>query len=147
MIEEHPLAGLGFGGWEQRFALNAVVPGAVVTVPPHNSLFILWLQSGLPGVLGGLALIATVYAAAARVAGSRDQDTRTLAVGVAGAFTWYLAQGLGENFGLIGEVHMTPLLGALLGTLCARFDGATVRHEHSSQSMRGVAAPSTIPAV
>jgi O-antigen ligase len=146
MIEEHPLAGLGFGGWEQRFALNALVPGGAATVPPHNSLFILWLQSGLPGVLGGLALIATVYAAAARGAGSRDADTRTLAVGVAGAFTWYLVQGLGENFGLIGEVHMTPLLGALLGTLCARFDGATV-HEHSMQSVRGVAAPSTIPAL
>jgi O-antigen ligase len=147
MITEHPLAGLGFGGWERRFTLNAFAPGAPTTVPPHNSLFILWLQSGLPGVLGGLALIAAVYAAAARVSGSRDVDTRALAVGLAGAFTWYLVQGLGENFGLIGEAHMTPLLGALLGTLCGRFDGATQRHEHSIQSVRSLAAPSAVPAV
>jgi O-antigen ligase len=148
MIEQHPLAGLGFGGWEQRFVLNAFVPGtAATTVPPHNSLFILWLQSGLPGVLGGLALIVTIYAAAARVSRSPDASTRGLAVGVAGAFTWYFVQGLGENFGLVGEVHMTPLLGALLGTLCARFDGATVRHEHSIEPVRGAVAPSAIPAV
>ncbi len=147
MVAEHPLAGLGFGGWEQRFTLNAFAPGAPTTVPPHNSLFILWLQSGLPGVLGGLALIAAVYTAAARAAGSRDADTRTLAVGLAGAFTWYLVQGLGENFGLIGEAHMTPLLGALLGTLCARFDRASVIHEHSIQSVRSLAAPSAVPAL
>ncbi len=147
MVAEHPLAGLGFGGWEQRFTLNAFVPGAQTTVPPHNSLFILWLQSGLPGVLGGLALIATVYAAAARVSGSRDADTRMLGIGLAGAFTWYLVQGLGENFGLIGEAHMTPLLGALLGTLCARFDAASQTYEHSIQSVRRLAAPSAVPAV
>jgi len=147
MIAEHPVAGLGFGGWEQRFTLNAFTPGVPTTVPPHNSLFILWLESGLPGLLGGLALIAAVYAAAARISGSRDVDTRTLAVGIAGAFTWYLVQGLGENFGLIGEAHMTPLLGALLGTLCARFDGATLRHEHSIQPVRSLAAPSAVPAV
>jgi O-antigen ligase len=147
MVAEHPLAGLGFGGWEQRFTLNAFVPGVPTTVPPHNSLFILWLQSGLAGLLGGLALIATVYAATARVSGSRDTDTRTLGVGLAGAFTWYLVQGLGENFGLIGEAHMTPLLGALLGTLCARFDGESVTYEHRIQSVRSLAAPSAVPAV
>jgi O-antigen ligase len=147
MISEHPVAGLGFGGWEKRFTLNAFTAGVATTVPPHNSLFILWLQSGLPGLLGGVALIGAVYAAAARVSGSRDADTRTLGVGLAGAFTWYLVQGLGENFGLIGEAHMTPLLGALLGTLCARCDGAVARHEHNDESVRSLAAPSAIPAV
>ena len=148
MIAEHPLAGLGFGGWERRFTLNAFAPGVPTTVPPHNSLFILWLQSGLPGVLGGVALIAALYAAAARVSTARDGDTRTLGLGFAGALTWYLVQGFGENFGLVGEAHMTPLLGALLGTLCARFDRATVIHEHSStQSVRSLAAPSAVPAL
>ena len=84
---------------------------------------------------------------AARVSSSRDAGTRTLAVGLAGAFTWYLVQGLGENFGLIGEAHMTPLLGALLGTLCARFDCAAVKHEHSTEPVRSLAAPSAVPAL
>jgi sugar phosphate isomerase/epimerase len=55
----------------------------------------------------------------------------------AGAFTWYFEQGLGENFGLDGEVHMTPLIGALLGHLCARYD-AVVEYEHSIRPMRGL---------
>jgi O-antigen ligase len=147
MLAQHPLAGLGFGGWEQRFQLNAYVTGATAPLPAHNSLFILWLQSGLPGVIGGLALTAAIYAAAARASGSSDAATRALAVAATGAFTWYFVQGLGENFGLVGEVHMTPLLGALLGTLCARFDGALDRHEHSTEPVRSAAAPSALPAL
>jgi O-antigen ligase len=144
MVEQHPLAGLGFGGWEKRFARNAYVTGPTIPMPPHNSLFILWLQSGLPGLLCGIALVAAIYGAAARAAGSGDPDTRTLALGAAGAFTWYVVQGLGENFGLVGEVHMTPLLGGLLGYVCARIDREAERHEHSSQSLRSIGTPSTL---
>jgi hypothetical protein len=64
----------------------------------------------------------------------------------AGAFTWYVVQGLGENFGLVGEVHMTPLVGALLGHLCARHD-ALSGYETSIEPVRSIAAPSAIPAV
>jgi hypothetical protein len=109
-------------------------------------LFILWLQSGLPGLLAGLAFVAAVYAAAVRCVGAGDPATARLALAVLGAFTWYFVQGLGENFGLIGEVHMTPLLGALLGCLCARYDTLEIRREHS-EPVRGSAAPSAIPAV
>jgi O-antigen ligase len=146
LIEQYPLAGLGFGGWEQRFALHAFLTGSATAVPAHNSLFILWLQSGLPGLIAGVLFVGAVYAATARCMRANDTATATLALGVVGAFTWYLAQGLGENFGLIGEVHMTPLLGALLGHLCARYDALEVRHERS-EPVRGVAAPSALPAV
>ena len=146
MVEERPLIGLGFGGWEQRFAVHAFLAGSTATMPPHNSLFILWLQSGLAGVIGGLALLAAVYACIARVLGDVDFECRQLAMAAAGAFSWYFVQGLGENFGLVGEVHMTPLIGALLGHLCARYD-ALERYEHSSESVRGVVAPSAVPAV
>ena len=146
MVAEHPLAGLGFGGWEQRFELHASLTGGAATIPAHNSLFILWLQSGLPGVLCGVGLVACIYAALTQAARSLDATTSALALGVGGAFTWYFAQGLGENFGLIGEVHMTPLLGALLGYVCARYDAALEPHE-LSETVRGSAAPSIVPAV
>lgn len=146
MIEQHPLTGLGFGGWEQRFQVYAAMTGTAA-MPAHNSLFILWMQSGLPGLLGGLVFVAAVYAAVARTLRSPDFESRQLAMAAAGALSWYFVQGLGENFGLVGEVHMTPLIGALLGHLCARYDGATGRYEHSSQSLRGAVAPSAIPAV
>ncbi|MEO8464667.1 MAG: O-antigen ligase family protein [Gammaproteobacteria bacterium] len=145
MISQHPFAGLGFGGWEQRFELHASLTGGA-PIPAHNSLFILWLQSGLPGVLCGLGLVACVYAALIQAARSLDATTSALALGVAGAFTWYFAQGLGENFGLIGEVHMTPLLGALLGYVCARYDAALETHD-VSETVRSSATPSAIPAV
>jgi O-antigen ligase len=146
LIEQHPLAGLGFGGWEQRFALHAFLTGSATAVPAHNSLFILWLQSGLPGLLAGALFVGAVYAAAARCLRAGDSDTGTLALGAIGAFTWYFAQGLGENFGLIGEAHMTPLVGALLGYLSARYDLLEIRHERS-EPLRGGAAPSALPAV
>jgi O-antigen ligase len=145
LIGQHPLAGLGFGGWEQRFELHALAAGAQ-TMPAHNSLFILWLQSGLPGLLCGIVFVACVYAAVLRAARAKDPTTAGLAIGVAGAFTWYFTQGLGENFGLIGEVHMTPLLGALLGFVCGRYDAQMEPHEHS-ETVRGSAAPSIVPAV
>jgi O-antigen ligase len=147
MIAQHPLTGLGFGGWEQRFQLHSLLTGAATTVPAHNSLFILWLQSGLPGLLGGLALVAGVYVAVARTLTARDRESHELAMAALGAFSWYFIQGLGENFGLVGEVHMTPLLGVLLGHLCARYDAATGHYERSTESVRGDPAPSAIPAV
>lgn len=146
LIEQHPIAGLGFGGWEQRFALHAFLTGSANAVPAHNSLFILWLQSGLPGLVAGVIFVATVYAASARCLRTGDAATTTLALAVIGAFTWYFVQGLGENFGLIGEAHMTPLLGALLGHLCARHDALEVRHERS-EPLRGAAAPPAVLAV
>ncbi len=146
MISQHPFAGLGFGGWEQRFEIHSSLIGGATTIPAHNSLFILWLQSGLPGVLCGLGLVACIYGALTQAARSRDARTAALALGVGGAFTWYFAQGLGENFGLIGEVHMTPLLGALLGYVCARYDAA-VEPDELNETVRGSAAPSAVPAV
>jgi O-antigen ligase len=147
MIQQHPITGLGFGGWEQRFQLHSLLTGAATTVPPHNSLFILWLQSGLPGMLVGLGLVAAIYAAAARALAAHDRETLALAMAALGAFSWYFIQGLGENFGLIGEVHMTPLLGVLLGHLCARYDCATGRYELEHESLRGDPPPSAVPAV
>lgn len=146
MIHEHPFAGLGFGGWEERFALHAFMTGSKTVMPAHNSFFILWLQSGLPGLLCGIVFVAAVYAAVLRCLSARDTAVAAYALGVAGAFTWYFVQGMGENFGLVGEVHMTPLLGAMLGHLCARYDAVAVRNEYS-ESVRGSAAPSAVPAL
>ncbi len=146
MIGQHPLTGLGFGGWERLFEWQAFLTGSGV-MPAHNSLFILWLQSGLFGVLAGVGWIVAVYAGVFRVLRVRDVETLELAMAALGAFSWYLLQGLGENFGLVGEAHMTPLIGGLLGHLCARHDGGAVRHERSAESLRGGLAPSAVPAV
>jgi hypothetical protein len=160
MVEQNAITGLGFGGWEQRFQLYSAMTGHVA-MPPHNSLFIIWLQSGLPGLLGGIAFVAAVYAGIVRTFAVQSFELRQLSMAAAGAFSWYFVQGLGENFGLIGEVHMTPLIGALLGHLCARYDEAvstTVPQKwlasvfkpdvyDDTEPLRGAAAPPAVPAL
>jgi O-antigen ligase len=146
IVEQNALTGLGFGGWEQRFALYSAMTG-VAAMPPHNSLFIVWLQSGLAGLVAGVAFVGAVFAALARMLQAVRPELERLSMAVAGAFSWYFLQGLGENFGLIGEVHMTPLIAVLLGHLCARYDALTEPYEHSTEPLRGAAAPSAVPAV
>jgi O-antigen ligase len=146
LIRQHAFTGLGFGGWEKLFALQAFLTGTGV-MPAHNSLLILWLQSGVPGLIAGLVLIATVYATAARVLSAATDPTRCIAMAIAGSFTWYVGQGLGENFGLVGEVHMTPMLGALLGYACATYDGHEVETQNASEPVCGDSAPPALPAV
>src|SRR5690606_12827937 len=98
------------------------------------------------GLAAGIAFVVAVYAAIARALSSANREVGQLAIAAAGAFTWYFVQGLGENFGLVGEVHMTPLVGALLGHVCARHD-ALEKYEHRIASVRGAVAPSALPAV
>jgi hypothetical protein len=45
-----------------------------------------------------------------------------LAMGIGAAFGWYLLQGFGENLGLTGEIHLTPMFGVMFGHLSARCD-------------------------
>jgi O-antigen ligase len=146
-LRQHPLKGLGFGGWEQQFQqLPAFAQAAALVVPPHNSLLILWLQSGLAGVLAGIVVILAIYGAIARAFATKRTEMYWLAMASGGAFSWYVVQGMGENFGLTGEVHMTPLIGALLGHLCARHDGAWVTHETRIATPRSAIETSAIPA-
>ncbi len=63
-----------------------------------------------------------------------------LALGVGGAFAWYVLQGLAENIGVVGEPHMTPLLGALLGNLFALYDFGMVLDERQLSSAGGATA-------
>jgi O-antigen ligase len=143
MARQHPFTGLGFGGWEQRFQLPAMLQGFAVSIPPHNSLFILWLQSGALGLAAGTAFVFAVFAAGWRAARTHS----LLAMATAGAFAWYLIQGMGENFGLVGEIHMTPLLGALLGYSCAQHDNVSVPHECGVKILRSPDPSPALPAV
>jgi len=146
MVHEHPLLGLGFGGWDLHFPFYAANHGISKNYPPHNSLLIAWSQSGIAAVITGLWWMSTVYAAAFRGFRLGDRE-RALGVCLAGAFTWYLGEGFGENMGLLGEVHLTPMMGVLLGHLCARCDARETVNERIPETTRGTAPASAIPAV
>ena len=146
MILQRPLTGLGFGGWENLFAVQTFLTGQRA-MPAHNSLAILWLQSGLLAVLAGVAVITAVLQAAARAVSASHCDIRPLATGLIGAFSWYVIQGMGENFGLVGEAHMSPLLGALLGLTCGRFDSETQSAEKPIDERQTINSHSAPPAL
>jgi hypothetical protein len=146
MVREHPLLGLGFGGWEQRYPLFAYTYGLSVNLPPHNSLLILWAQSGLLAALAGAWWIASVGLVLLRGL-ALHQDGRLFAIAVTGAASWYVLEGFGENMGLDGEVHLAPLLGVLLGYLCALCESGEAVNERASQALRSAAAPSALPAL
>jgi O-antigen ligase len=146
MLQEHPIFGLGFGGWDLDFPFYAANHGISKSFPAHNSLLIAWSQSGIAAVLAGVWWMGAVYAALLR-GFKLGHGERNLALGIAGAFTWYLAEGFGENMGLLGEVHLTPMLGALLGHLCARCDARETVNERIPETPRGVAPTSAIQAV
>jgi O-antigen ligase len=122
----HPLLGLGYGGWEKAFPIYGFKHGVSTALPPHNSALIMWAQSGFFAVLAGVAWFVFVGLAVAR-AFTINAETRQLALGVGGAFLWYVCHGMSENIGWVGETRLTPLLGVLLGYMCARCDHVVQR--------------------
>jgi O-antigen ligase len=146
MIHEHLLLGLGFGGWQLKFPLYAVSHAINKSYPPHNSLLIVWSDSGVVAVLAGVAWIVAVYllvVRALRLGGPEEK----LALGIGAAFAWYLLEGFGENLGLTGEIHLTPMIGVLLGHLSARCDLRVLPHARTPEPQRNPSPASALPAV
>ncbi len=109
----HPLGGLGFGGWEQKVP----VIGRYKQLPPHNTIVILWAQSGLVAVFLGLAFAISLLSWSLRWL-LRGNDTQRLAAqALFASAIWLFVQSMGENFGFFGDEHMKPILAMLAGLL------------------------------
>lgn len=117
MMSQHLLLGLGYGGWEREFAFYSYARGFRGVMPAHNAFLILWSQAGLMAVITGAGLVLSVARWCWRHIWSLDAQTAALSRAVLWAFFWYVFQAQGENFGLMGEVHLTPLLGMAFGLL------------------------------
>ena len=138
VLEKHPLKGIGFGGWELKFPLFAAHLGINPNLPPHNSLLILWTQSGLAAMLLGVVFAVSLIAWLLNSLRQAEGDDKLLVFGVLGAVTWYVIQGMGENFGLVGEEHMTPLLAMSIGyvaSLHCRAQQARVTAESGAEDV------------
>jgi len=112
---EHPIMGLGFGGWQKIFPAYAVKIGVPMNYPPHNTLIYLWSQSGLFAALLGMAFIAAVLIEAGRMRKARSWWG--FAVSASFALTWYFVQQMGQNWGLLQQRHMVPLVAMILGII------------------------------
>ena len=117
---KHPVEGLGFGGWEEKFPIYALMHGVNPNYPPHNAVMIVWAQSGSLSALCMIAFAMLFLRWAWRAAFHVDGETRAVARALFFGTMWYWLQAQGENFGFLGEAHVTPLLGLLAGVLLAR---------------------------
>jgi O-antigen ligase len=112
----HPLLGQGFGGWTQSFAPVGYAYsylGVRPDFPPHNSLIIVWSQSGLIALLLTLLLMGLLFRDALMprlVPGGVTLSRCTF-----GAFLFIVVQAMGENYGVLGDVHIKIPLAVMLG--------------------------------
>lgn len=110
----HPFFGQGFGGWQQSIVPYARKVGLSQAFPPHNTIIYLWSQGGLLAALLGLAFMYQVM----KLGWHQLRDSAASAFGLSMAltfgFAWTFVQGMGTNFGLLGEIHMSPILACLL---------------------------------
>lgn len=125
---ESPMTGLGFGGWELRWPVYAIAVGSNPLFPPHNGFLIMFVQSGILAVLASLVFIFSIlrFVASTVAANTGDHRTQKSLVLILFAFAWYFIQSQVENYGFIGEPHLTPvvIIGLALIKMCGGVRGA-----------------------
>ena len=114
VFAQHPVLGQGFGGWQKAFIPYARQEGLPNDLPPHNTIIYLWSQGGLLAALLGLSFMQQVLKLGWREMHSGELPTFAFGFAMTFGFLWTFIQGMGENFGLIGDIHMSPLLACLL---------------------------------
>lgn len=127
-----PVKGMGFGGWEARFPYYAYINRVSPTYPAHNAFVILWGQSGLLAVMILVAFIVFFLHWVFKGCQHIDPGVRSLSKGLLMGVLWFWIQAQGENFGILGEQHFTPLLGLLSGVLLARMHAVAKSDAHSN---------------
>lgn len=111
---ETPFLGQGFGGWQQSYSNYAGSFNEYQVFPPHNTWIYLWSQSGLLSAMFGMAFVILVVRFGVRWLSSLHSQRIMVMVSMLGAYIWTFVHGMGTNFGLVGDAHMTPILAVLL---------------------------------
>jgi hypothetical protein len=129
VLKSSPLLGLGFGGWEKAWPAYALSHGSNPVFPPHNALLALFVQSGIFAAAAGLVFALLTLQFIWRSANTLDLAVRRYALGLFCGVAWLFLQAQGENFGLIGEVHLTQFMALALGYLIYLTGRMPVPHE------------------
>lgn len=108
---DHPIRGLGFGGWFEVLA-NYAATGVNIAWPPHNSLVMAWADSGIFAVILIAAIWWRVFARLFRHA-VHDQS-RGPALGALFGLGCVAAMSMGDTFSLFGNQNMAVPLGILV---------------------------------
>ncbi|MFM0095246.1 O-antigen ligase family protein [Paraburkholderia nemoris] len=111
---KNPILGQGFGGWSESFHAYAWQQGITDRYPPHDTLIQLWSQSGLLAALLGAAFMAAFSAEVLTLVRSGSRTAAWIGAGILCGFLFITMQGLGENWGLLGNLRMSPFLAVCL---------------------------------
>lgn len=129
LFRDHPLFGLGFGGWGRYMEPYAALYGLDPSWPPHNSLVNAWAQAGLLSALLLIAVFAIVITRLVRCFRGAERPFRP-----GGALLAVLSVGgmsLGDPFPLLGNQNMAFPLGVLVAwgvrSMMRRQQGQQVR--------------------
>lgn len=122
LLPNHLLLGLGFGGWdisyEQYRQSVPFNPLLAANLPPHNTFIGLWSQSGIiAAILGLFFMISTLWLCWRTFKSFTTSHKKLFSLCVMGGFIWVFLQGMGENWGVIGEMHIQPILAILFGLM------------------------------
>jgi O-antigen ligase len=109
---KHPILGQGFGGWSETFQAYAWRQKIADSYPPHDTLIRLWSQSGLLAALIGAAFMIAFSAEVLTLVRSRSRTAAWIGAGIWCGFLFVSIQGLGENWGLLGTLRMSPFIAA-----------------------------------
>lgn len=112
---QSPLLGQGFGGWAAGYSSYAVRMGISQAFPPHNTFIFLWSQSGVIAMFLGFLFMIAVVKISIKSYFSGKISIFTWGVCFGLASLWLFIQGMGENFGIVGEMHILVLFAISLG--------------------------------
>jgi O-antigen ligase len=120
-IINYPFTGFGFGGWEKAITSYAF-QNNIPVLPPHNTLIDLWSNMGLLSIIFALLFIFSILKFSLDVIKTRILELVWLGIGLLNVFLWIFIHGMGTNFGIVGEIHMTIFSGIFLGLVLARYE-------------------------
>ncbi|MEE6263825.1 O-antigen ligase family protein [Plantactinospora sonchi] len=140
-LRDHPVLGLGYGGWDAGFAGYADRHDMWRILPPHNILLGAWAVTGVVG----LGLTVAYFVFTGRLVLRRRHATDERFVAYAGAaLGWILLQGLGENTDIFGDIHLIPIVSLLIVYL-VRPVGEESKDRASHPDRRDPAPPAVPP--
>lgn len=132
-LEEAPLSGLGFGGWENRWATGGVqVPFIDSPRPVHNWLLQAWLDAGIGYAALNALLAALVLATTIRCYRSTTRRRSAHRLPAALALAWVVFHGFGDNTPLYGDASLVAIM-ALAWSLALHTDNGPAEQNPNSR--------------